>query len=616
RVRYESNTTFLLKPKLLSGGTSRSRSLSPPVQKPSHSSTQDVMAPCSPPSQPAMMPLMEQQLMPESMVPGSTPTSTIYNRSMTGLHPFAMAVSSSMNTPSRQRSAGGLSTSEPPYGRLPPYSDIREDTFEDFSSQQRQPPRRPVTGRSRSRRNMDRDDDLYEDRGQGRDRDRPRGRAQDRDLPPSQSSSRLQVRIERDRDQDTTLERKYERYFEDDVEVNEEDFEKPPRGRIRRGADRGNVDDVGPVRQRDDGELVCTCRKTSSGRLVRDNAFQLEDLDDVYIIKKTGKRKKKKKAKPPPPPPAGIFSYLLSLVRGPPPPPAEPSEEESEYDSEYELKKLDSRQIEHWCKQIDLKQLLQIPEAKKEEPKKEEPKKEEPKKEEPKKEEPKKEEPRKEEPKKEEPKKEEPKKEEPKLEEPKKEEPKKEEPKKEEPKEEPKKEEPKMSEPLKVDVPVIFVFGGPGSGKGTQCEKVVEKYGFTHISSGDLLRAEVIAGTERGKEINEIMKKGELVPLDIVLSLLKEGIRKSLAKSKGFLIDGYPRNVDQGERFEKEVCKCTHLVYFEVADQTMQDRLMKRGETSGRVDDNEETIKKRIRTFREESEPVIEKYKALVHKVP
>ncbi|KAL1478584.1 hypothetical protein MTO96_034977 [Rhipicephalus appendiculatus] len=90
---------------------------------------------------------------------------------------------------------------------------------------------------------------------------------------------------------------------------------------------------------------------------------------------------------------------------------------------------------------------------------------------------------------------------------------------------------------LDVKVPVIFVFGGPGSGKGTQCEKIVQKYGFTHISSGDLLRAEVKSGSDRGKQMNEIMKTGGLVPLDIVLQLLKEAMVKDLDKAKGFLID-------------------------------------------------------------------------------
>merc|ERR1711902_13095 len=99
--------------------------------------------------------------------------------------------------------------------------------------------------------------------------------------------------------------------------------------------------------------------------------------------------------------------------------------------------------------------------------------------------------------------------------------------------------------------------GGPGSGKGTQCERIVAKYGYTHLSSGDLLRAEVQSGSERGKQLTEIMEKGELVPMFVVLDLLAEAMLSKLAGSKGFLIDGYPREVAQGQEFEKEILPCT-----------------------------------------------------------
>jgi len=154
---------------------------------------------------------------------------------------------------------------------------------------------------------------------------------------------------------------------------------------------------------------------------------------------------------------------------------------------------------------------------------------------------------------------------------------------------------------------IIFVLGGPGSGKGTQCEKIVEKYGYTHLSSGDLLRDEVQSGSELGKELQEIMERGELVSLEKVLTLLREAMLKHVA-SRGFLIDGYPREVDQGLRFEAEVAPVNSVIYFEVSDDTMKSRLMKRGETSGRSDDNETTIVKRLQTFHDCTEPVIEHY--------
>lgn len=100
---------------------------------------------------------------------------------------------------------------------------------------------------------------------------------------------------------------------------------------------------------------------------------------------------------------------------------------------------------------------------------------------------------------------------------------------------------------------VIFIVGGPGSGKGTQCERIVNKYGYTHLSSGDLLREEVKSGSERGKQLNEMMQKGILVSNQIVLDMIKDAMMKHISTSKGFLIDGYPRQIDQGLEFEKQV---------------------------------------------------------------
>jgi len=158
------------------------------------------------------------------------------------------------------------------------------------------------------------------------------------------------------------------------------------------------------------------------------------------------------------------------------------------------------------------------------------------------------------------------------------------------------------------NLPIIFVLGGPGSGKGTQCAKMVEKYGYTHLSSGDLLRDEVASGSERGKQLTEIMQRGELVPLDVVLDLLKEAMMAKLESSKGYLIDGYPREVAQGVQFEETIKPCALVLYFQVSDETMTTRLMGRGLTSGRADDNIETIRKRLDTFHKHSLPVVDHY--------
>merc|ERR1712080_355596 len=164
--------------------------------------------------------------------------------------------------------------------------------------------------------------------------------------------------------------------------------------------------------------------------------------------------------------------------------------------------------------------------------------------------------------------------------------------------------------------PIFFVMGGPGSGKGTQCDKIVEKYGFTHLSSGDLLRAELESGSDRAAVLGEIMKKGDLVPLFVVLDLLAEAMIAKLDGSKGYLIDGYPREVAQGQEFEKEILPCSQILYFDVSDETMTARLLNRGKTSGRADDNEETIKLRLDTFHKHSKPVVEAYSAKCTTIP
>jgi len=165
-------------------------------------------------------------------------------------------------------------------------------------------------------------------------------------------------------------------------------------------------------------------------------------------------------------------------------------------------------------------------------------------------------------------------------------------------------------------LPVIWVLGGPGSGKGTQCDKIVAKYGYTHLSSGDLLRAEVQSGSERGKQLTEIMTKGDLVPMFVVLDLLAEAMLSKLDGSKGYLIDGYPREVQQGKEFEAEILPCTQILYFDVSDATMTERLLNRGKSSGRADDNEDTIKLRLNTFHQHSKPVIEAYASKCKSIP
>ncbi|CAF4140687.1 unnamed protein product, partial [Rotaria sordida] len=157
--------------------------------------------------------------------------------------------------------------------------------------------------------------------------------------------------------------------------------------------------------------------------------------------------------------------------------------------------------------------------------------------------------------------------------------------------------------------PIIFVGGGPGSGKRTQCEKMVAKYGFTHLSAGDLIR-EVTqdSSTEKGRYFNEAMSQGKLISTEDILGLLKDAIYKNANKASGFLINGFPRRVEQGIQFEQDVARCDFLIYFDVSDEIMTERLVKRGETSDRIDDNEETVHKRLVTFHQETQPILGYY--------
>lgn len=141
------------------------------------------------------------------------------------------------------------------------------------------------------------------------------------------------------------------------------------------------------------------------------------------------------------------------------------------------------------------------------------------------------------------------------------------------------------------------------------------KYGFTHLSSGDLLRREVSSGSPRGQELTAIMERGELVPLEVVLDLLKEEIVKNLSSSKGFLIDGYPREKEQGILFEKNVAPVNLVLFFDASEKTLVERLLGRAKTSGRVDDNEETIKKRLHTFNTHNDQVVQQYTEKLKKV-
>ncbi|XP_073155856.1 UMP-CMP kinase 3-like [Henckelia pumila] len=156
-------------------------------------------------------------------------------------------------------------------------------------------------------------------------------------------------------------------------------------------------------------------------------------------------------------------------------------------------------------------------------------------------------------------------------------------------------------------VTVVFVLGGPGSGKGTQCANIVEHFGYTHLSAGDLLRAEIKSGSENGNMIDNMIKEGKIVPSEVTIKLLQKAIQEN--GNDKFLIDGFPRNEENRAAFESVTgIEPEFVLFFDCSEGEMETRLLNRNQ--GRVDDNIETIRKRFKVFLESSLPVIEYYNA------
>lgn len=157
--------------------------------------------------------------------------------------------------------------------------------------------------------------------------------------------------------------------------------------------------------------------------------------------------------------------------------------------------------------------------------------------------------------------------------------------------------------------PIVFVLGGPGSGKGTQCTKLKRDFNFEQVCVGDLLRREAARETPLGKSVADIMQRGEIVPGKITMGLLKAELSALAGVCRGVLIDGFPRAMDQAEAFENMVAPCWFVLYFRCAEREMLFRLMRRGKTSGRADDTREVVEKRLKTFLHKTMPVIEHYR-------
>lgn len=158
----------------------------------------------------------------------------------------------------------------------------------------------------------------------------------------------------------------------------------------------------------------------------------------------------------------------------------------------------------------------------------------------------------------------------------------------------------------------IVIFGAPGSGKGTQSELIIKKYGLGHISTGDVLRNEIKNGTELGNTAKSFIDKGQLIPDELMIDILASVYDSFGKEHAGVIFDGFPRTIPQAEALKKMLDERGHkvaaMIELDVPEDELMARLLKRGQESGRSDDNEETIRKRLGVYHNQTSPLIEWY--------
>lgn len=157
----------------------------------------------------------------------------------------------------------------------------------------------------------------------------------------------------------------------------------------------------------------------------------------------------------------------------------------------------------------------------------------------------------------------------------------------------------------------IVIFGAPGSGKGTQSQLLIDKYNLRHVSTGEIFREEIKRDTDIGILANAYISEGNLVPDDVVICILEELLNRT-ANGRGFIFDGFPRTLPQGEALNKMLTehgrKIDMVISLEVDDEELIQRLLKRGKISGRSDDNRETIESRLNVYYNQTAPLKEFY--------
>lgn len=165
---------------------------------------------------------------------------------------------------------------------------------------------------------------------------------------------------------------------------------------------------------------------------------------------------------------------------------------------------------------------------------------------------------------------------------------------------------------IKKQMKNIVIFGAPGSGKGTQSDLMIKKYGLGHISTGDVLRNEIKNETELGKTAKAFIDKGQLIPDDLMVDILASVYDGFGKEHEGVIFDGFPRTIPQAEALKKMLSERGHnvaaMIELDVPEDELMTRLIKRGKESGRSDDNEETIKKRLDVYHNQTAPLIDWY--------
>ena len=159
----------------------------------------------------------------------------------------------------------------------------------------------------------------------------------------------------------------------------------------------------------------------------------------------------------------------------------------------------------------------------------------------------------------------------------------------------------------------LVIFGAPGSGKGTQSENLINHYGLFHISTGDVLRSHIKGGTELGKTASAYINEGKLIPDELMIDILENVLEENPEKTaKGVIFDGFPRTIEQAkalkEMLEKRNANVNIVIGLDVPEDELVTRLLKRGQESGRSDDNLETIKKRLDVYHNQTSPLREYY--------